>query len=255
MLRVFMAIALLLMSISVLASVNEQQLYEIILEIIACAVYIFIVFRASEFLAKSAWLMVGILLLILSSLLGVALELNKTTAFIGIGTSDFMVIIDSMYILGLCSATFGLHKIINHYMEHSYYDELTGLSNRRRLKQFESISDDTSLIYIDLDGLKKVNDIEGHHAGDELIVTFANILKALPDTIERFRVGGDEFVLLCNTHSSTSVLKQLNILAKDKALRFSYGEATLSSGLDDAISSADDRMYQMKNRNKREDTR
>lgn len=250
--RIFMAIALMLMAISVLVEVNEQQFYEMILEIVACAVYIFILLRAGEFLAKSAWLIVGVLLLILSSLLGVALELNKTLVFFGISTSDFMVAIDSMYILGLCSATFGLHKIINHYMAHSYYDELTGLSNRRRLKQFDSTSSDTVVIYIDLDGLKKVNDIEGHHAGDALIVTFANILKALPNTIEQFRVGGDEFILLCDSSCSHNVIEVLMKRCNEQALSFSYGQAALNSGLDNAISSADNSMYQMKKRKKDE---
>lgn len=250
MLRIFMAIALLLMAISVLVEVNEQQFYEMLLEVIACGIYIFILFRASEFLSKSAWLIVGLLLLILSSLLGVAFELNKAENFFGISTSDFMVVIDSMYILGLCSATFGLHHIINHYIAHSYYDELTGLSNRRRLKQFESTSSDTSLIYIDLDGLKTVNDVEGHHAGDALIITFSNILKTLPNTIEQFRVGGDEFILLCEHRNVDSVIASLTLQTQQRKLSYCYGLATLSSGLDDAVSSADSRMYEMKKSNK-----
>ncbi|WP_161883471.1 GGDEF domain-containing protein [Deinococcus alpinitundrae] len=54
-----------------------------------------------------------------------------------------------------------------------------------------------SLISLDLDGLKAVNDREGHHRGDALLVGFATALRlAFRGEDALFRVGGDEFVML-----------------------------------------------------------
>lgn len=180
MLRVIMALALILMAASVLSAVDEHQRYEALLELITCCIFVFVLFVASEFLAKSPWLLLGLLLLICSSLLGVALELEKAGAYLGVNGSNAIVAIDMVYIIGLCSAAYGLHSIIRYYITHSYYDELTGLCNRRKLKQFYSENNNKALVYIDLNGLKKVNDTKGHEAGDELIATFAEILKSVP---------------------------------------------------------------------------
>lgn len=70
----------------------------------------------------------------------------------------------------------------------SYRDMLTGLYNRNRyierLEAYKQVQDQQiGAIYIDLNGLKKVNDEQGHRAGDELIVRAAGTLRAfLPRT-------------------------------------------------------------------------
>jgi diguanylate cyclase (GGDEF)-like protein/PAS domain S-box-containing protein len=84
-------------------------------------------------------------------------------------------------------------------------DPLTGLLNRRGLETdapavlsaaAESASG-CSLLYLDLDGLKQVNDSLGHEAGDELLAEFASRVHACTRGPDLFaRVGGDEFVLL-----------------------------------------------------------
>lgn len=87
------------------------------------------------------------------------------------------------------------------------HDSLTGLPNRsllndrlnlglRRLGRSDSA---LALLYVDLDGFKKVNDSHGHGVGDELLVEVAKSLcQAVrpPDTVAR--IGGDEFVVICN---------------------------------------------------------
>lgn len=80
-------------------------------------------------------------------------------------------------------------------------DPLTQLANRRafekRLESKISIRDPLSLIMIDLNGFKGVNDTHGHTAGDELLRQFATELKgqfAPEDTVCRW--GGDEFAVL-----------------------------------------------------------
>lgn len=87
----------------------------------------------------------------------------------------------------------------------SLTDELSGLLNRRgflflgdqALKTARRVKAELSLVYIDLDGLKPVNDALGHQAGDTMIVDTAQLLKATfreSDLIAR--LGGDEFTVL-----------------------------------------------------------
>jgi diguanylate cyclase (GGDEF)-like protein len=87
----------------------------------------------------------------------------------------------------------------------SITDELTGLLNRRgflllaeqALKTARRVDTPLTLIYVDLDGLKQVNDALGHQAGDEMIQDTARILKAGLRTADLIaRMGGDEFAVL-----------------------------------------------------------
>jgi diguanylate cyclase (GGDEF)-like protein len=84
-----------------------------------------------------------------------------------------------------------------------YYDPLTGLPNRSLVE--ERLADPTfgtgagrTVIFLDLDGFKAVNDTMGHAAGDQLLITVATRLVAVAgsDNVAA-RLGGDEFVVLC----------------------------------------------------------
>ncbi|MBR0302232.1 MAG: GGDEF domain-containing protein, partial [Clostridia bacterium] len=89
-------------------------------------------------------------------------------------------------------------------------DSLTGLLNRHAyhadiLKNPEEI---TALISIDMNGLKTINDTLGHAAGDEALITLASCFRsALKSRQYGYRIGGDEFVILCRKTSSTEVMK------------------------------------------------
>jgi diguanylate cyclase (GGDEF)-like protein len=84
------------------------------------------------------------------------------------------------------------------------HDALTGLLNRRSLEEMlnRSIARAkrgafSSLLYMDLDNFKDVNDSVGHAAGDEVLITLAGLLKeALRTEDVVFRLGGDEFAVL-----------------------------------------------------------
>ncbi len=97
---------------------------------------------------------------------------------------------------------------LTHRLEHlAYHDALTGLGNRA---MFEAAVDAAlgqrsgsrrdgfvSIVLVDLDGFKEVNDAHGHSAGDEVLVTVADRLSTCvrgDDTVARF--GGDEFALV-----------------------------------------------------------
>jgi diguanylate cyclase (GGDEF)-like protein len=92
----------------------------------------------------------------------------------------------------------------------SLFDSLTGLANRALLNEhldlafarYERSSGRFSVMFIDLDNFKAVNDTLGHQAGDELLVNVGQCLKAcLRDEDIIARVGGDEFVIVVNSES------------------------------------------------------
>lgn len=86
------------------------------------------------------------------------------------------------------------------------HDELTGLPNRGVLEDRMVLAFNrqrrerrpVAILYLDLDGFKRVNDTHGHDAGDYLLIAIAKRLSALvrpTDVVSR--LGGDEFVILC----------------------------------------------------------
>lgn len=84
----------------------------------------------------------------------------------------------------------------------SYHDPLTGLVNRRcfeqEMKQVDTQQNHpVSLIFLDLNGLKLINDAFGHTAGDEFIIKVAGVLKQIcREGDVAARIGGDEFTVL-----------------------------------------------------------
>lgn len=90
-------------------------------------------------------------------------------------------------------------------VELTLVDELTGLTNRRGLKllaaQLINMADrmqvNATLLFIDVDNLKKINDHFGHAEGDQALIYIANILKSTYRSADIVaRIGGDEFVIL-----------------------------------------------------------
>ena len=88
------------------------------------------------------------------------------------------------------------------------HDQLTGLPNRHSLNERLAVAltraarshDPVALLFIDLDGFKRVNDEFGHAAGDEVLCEVAKRLQLAvraTDVVARF--GGDEFVVLLDT--------------------------------------------------------
>lgn len=108
------------------------------------------------------------------------------------------------------------HKIYEAQIEHmAYYDALTGLVNRRMLREQveEAIREADkrggfAFVYIDLDRFKNVNDTLGHDIGDALLVQVARRLEQQigPDDVLA-RLGGDEFGLLVRRGDQERVLE------------------------------------------------
>ncbi len=122
-------------------------------------------------------------------------------------------------------------------------DELTGLENRRG---FQALAQQSlqlctrqaipvSLLYLDLDDFKTINDLHGHQEGDRVLINFGDLLRHVcRDSDIVARLGGDEFVvLLINStreQSETVIQRIKDSLARssgpagqDVAIDFSYG--------------------------------
>jgi GGDEF domain-containing protein len=77
----------------------------------------------------------------------------------------------------------------------AFTDKLTGVYNRNMLEEFRNKYDnmDMYVSIIDINGLKQINDLEGHQAGDILIRDIADTLQLTSELV--FRLGGDEFLV------------------------------------------------------------
>ena len=134
----------------------------------------------------------------------------------------------------------------------SYRDMLTTLYNRNRYIQvLEGMKAKTviktGVAYIDINGLKRVNDLYGHEAGDRLIInTASSMLAILPENA--YRVGGDEFVLICfDMDEKIFRSKVRDICDSIAAKRISVSVGVVweesSSELETMLRRADDLMY------------
>ncbi len=143
-------------------------------------------------------------------------------------------------------------------------DFLTGLYNHRffqecldrEIKIAQRNSDVVSLIILDLDGLKNINDTHGHRAGDAVLVHVANIHKRAVREIDICaRYGGEEFVLVlprCGSEDALRVAERVREIIATKQLpkigqiTASFGVATYPTSAttkEDLIEYADQAMY------------
>lgn len=139
----------------------------------------------------------------------------------------------------------------------SYRDMLTGLYNRNRyierLEAYKQVQDQQiGAIYIDLNGLKKVNDEQGHRAGDELIVRAAGTIAGI-FAEDAYRVGGDEFVVILLDVSREDFARkteQLRRQMQENGVDASIGGVWQASteNLENLLRRADENMYREKKR-------
>lgn len=139
----------------------------------------------------------------------------------------------------------------------SYRDMLTGLYNRNRyierLEAYKQVQDQQiGAIYIDLNGLKKVNDEQGHRAGDEMIVRAAGTIAGI-FAEDAYRVGGDEFVVILLDVSREDFARkteQLRRQMQENSVDASIGGVWQASteNLENLLRLADENMYREKKR-------
>ncbi|HST13434.1 MAG TPA: EAL domain-containing protein [Gaiellaceae bacterium] len=139
----------------------------------------------------------------------------------------------------------------------AFTDPLTGLWNRTRLERVLAERGDDSeptLLYLDLDDFKTVNDSLGHTAGDELLRTIAGRLREIvrpTDVVAR--IGGDEFALLVEGGNATTIAERIvaalrePIAAAGHALVVGASIGIATSGAAEILRHADMAMYDAKN--------
>jgi diguanylate cyclase (GGDEF)-like protein len=120
-------------------------------------------------------------------------------------------------------------------LEHlAYLDPLTALGNRRAADNelrttaaaARRYGRTLGVVVADLDGLKLVNDLQGHDAGDRMLRALADSFMAVLRGEDRaFRIGGDEFVLLLPETSADGVDDVMRRIRAAGAPSFSYGAA------------------------------
>jgi diguanylate cyclase (GGDEF)-like protein len=161
---------------------------------------------------------------------------------------------------------------VQRIQEMTITDDCTGLFNARHLQQAvetevyrsQRYGYEFSLVFLDLDHFKQVNDTYGHLVGSKLLAEVGQVIKNRLRMIDRaFRYGGDEFVVLLpqtSKQAATIVVRRLRRLLEeslflrgeelDLHMTASFGVATFPSDActkDDLIRLADEAMYLVKN--------
>lgn len=155
-------------------------------------------------------------------------------------------------------------KIIEEYKK----DPLTGIYNRHAFRQWLIYNKEDfvlSVIYMDLDHFKNINDIHGHKMGDTILCEFTKLVNSISTEDDIFcRWGGEEFVLFCKGKQVDYGIEKIkNIQNEMKLFKWSHGKKlTISAGLstgkstniNELLELADKALYEAKNtgRNKYE---
>jgi len=197
------------------------------------------------------------------SIWGVTLQRGPFSQFTQMQRLLYLGITFAMYITSLyLTATIAERREIENELSRlSTLDNLTGLYNHlffetemKRLNHGRQYP--VSIIYIDVDNLKQINDKHGHHEGDQLLKEVAGILTTTlrsDDIIAR--IGGDEFAVLLPSTSNVltkqivrrllNKLSEVNQLRSQFPIQVSIGVATArkDQSIESALKLADNHMY------------
>ncbi len=120
------------------------------------------------------------------------------------------------------------------------FDQLTGLGNRSLLARdlANAGSAGVTVMYVDLDGFKQVNDLHGHDVGDLVLAAVAQRLRsALREGDSVYRIGGDEFIIVCvGTETEADADDELvtariaDRIVESLTMPFRIGAVTVSTG-------------------------
>jgi diguanylate cyclase (GGDEF)-like protein len=148
-------------------------------------------------------------------------------------------------------------------------DSLSSIANRRAfvrelsrvMSYAERYNVETSLLFFDVDGLKDVNDTQGHAAGDAVLIHIAEVLRASIRTSDVVgRLGGDEFAVILSHANEAQAMQKAELLqsriastpvafeGKSIATAASVGVYTFGPGETptNVLAAADKKMYSQK---------
>lgn len=175
------------------------------------------------------------------------------------------------YLVGLGTDISERRKLELELMHQARTDMLTGLPNRRHFLELAALelvrtvryNNPLSILMVDLDEFKAINDAYGHQAGDRCLIKFADVCRRMMRSIDvTGRIGGEEFAILLPETDADQAMEvgerlRLNVSGaaveteKGKALLFtaSIGVAMLSPCIDDIdklLAAADKALYRAK---------
>ena len=185
---------------------------------------------------------------------------GKLAGYLGADNFEFSDLINTRIILEMASYFVGV-RIANHHMiqklHHlSQYDGLTGVHNRNALQQrideLEKTKGSLGVVFADLNGLKAINDLYGHAAGDIALCEVASLLSKQFGNTNIYREGGDEFIVLLPLISKQDFLdgkkriqRKINE-TKDYVIATGFAFTEDMSQINETIALADNKMYQDK---------
>lgn len=114
--------------------------------------------------------------------------------------AEIMIILICVFVAMMVLMNLRIRKNMRTLSQISYSDELTGINNRHMLRKgfedLEGTQKHVSMLFIDFDHFKDINDKEGHDAGDEALRQGAAFFVSVFGKDSCFRYGGDEFLML-----------------------------------------------------------
>ncbi|USD66562.1 GGDEF domain-containing protein [Vibrio sp. SCSIO 43136] len=211
---------------------------------IAVLTYIYLIIK--DFLLDTPKIRYGFYLMFVSKIYDVLTEIEPVDEFFSRHALVDSLLEDGTLQVSYLLVAVGISQIAFRLKHTSFKDEMTGLYNRRKLAEIELEA--FEIIYFDLDGLKVINDKQGHKAGDRYITHFAHTLDYCVNEQElAIRVGGDEFVTILELNRTEDFLQHLDKLLSGTDVKYSYGTiSTTLENLDNALSASDKAMYEMK---------
>ena len=194
-----------------------------------------------------------------------ALRYNQTlVGFIGAANYDIskmMQIRETLELtIYLIAAVISNHQLVDRLKVMSKMDGLTQVKSRNAMNERvenlvsgkDKLPNVMGVVFVDLNGLKTVNDLEGHDKGDKLLSKAASLLKIAFGDYEIFRAGGDEFVILCPEITKERLDKQViqlrALLERAPDVSFAIGTTYVAGKYDicKALQIADEQMYKDK---------
>lgn len=136
-----------------------------------------------------------------------------------------------------------------------FQDQLTGIGNRHAMNEYIGAMQhgkSIGVLYCDVMGLKRVNDEKGHREGDKLLIRVGECLQKVFGGHALFRIGGDEFLVLCEGIGEKELRDKVALLdtqMRERNALMAVGcvwRAKNNEDFDHLLKEADERMYEDK---------
>ncbi len=176
---------------------------------------------------------------------------------LGVATVVWSLFSELAVFLTLVVIVHQIRRLVHLFEHQSRVDLLTGALNSRGL--FETLERERSraeryglpmtVVFVDLDGMKEINDRLGHSGGDQLLRSFAEKIGSSVRDEDLFaRIGGDEFVVALPDTGHQQALAVVRRLRREvgREISASYGVVTFlrqPAAIEDLIEAADSMMY------------